>query len=221
MLIRPSGAGSKDEAAADQIRDELLYTGVLSVALVGPPGAGKTSVLHATLSRLNASMRLAAIVLNPAAGRDVARLAPVCDRAIPVESAAPDAGRVRDVLQNTGLWTTDVLFIETLGGIAGAPAFGQDATVAVLSAGGGDDKAAEYEQLVGHSQLVLLNQTDLVPHVTFNRRRFLDDVRQINPRARVLEISAVTGAGFDPWLTWVSQCRQQKLERSKESVGFC
>ena len=220
MLIRPSHP-SKDETAANQIQDELLYTGVLSVALVGPPGAGKTSLLETTLKNLNGSLRVATIVLNPAAERDTARLAGVCDRSIAIDAAAPDAGRVRDVLQNTGLWTTDVLFIETLGGIAGAPQFGQDATVTVLSVTGGDDKAAEYEQLVAHSKVVVLNQVDLAPHVNFNHRRFHSDLQRINSHARVFEISATTGAGHEPWLQWITDCRAQKLERSKESIGFC
>ena len=116
---------------------------------------------------------------------------------------------------------TDVLFIETLGGIAGAPQFGQDATVTVLSVTGGDDKAAEYEQLVSHSKIVLLNQIDLSPHVTFNRRRFLGDLHRINPHAKLLELSASTGTGLDPWLQWITDGRAQKLERSKESIGFC
>jgi hydrogenase nickel incorporation protein HypB len=221
MLIRPSTAASKDETAANQIQDELLYTGVLSVALVGPPGAGKTAVMRATLEKLSGAMRLAAIVLNPAAERDVARLAAVCDRAIAIDVATPDVGRVRDVLQNTGLWTTDVLFIESIGGIAGAPHFGQDLTVTVLSVGGGDDKAAEYEQLIARSQVVLLNQIDLARHVDFNRRRFLDDLRRINPKANVFEVSATHRTGLDAWVAWLTAGRIQKLERSRESIGFC
>ena len=51
--------------------------------------------------------------------------------------------------------------------------------------------------------LVLLNKVDLLPHLSFDVGRFVAHLRTVNPRARVLEVSATRGDGLSEWYRWL------------------
>jgi len=143
-----SEASSDNEISAMQIRQTLTAARILSVAMIGPPGAGKTALLEATARQLRGEKGVLIIVANPAADRDVERLSRYCDHVRPINTAVPTAEAVRAVLGSAPLDEIDIVFIESVGGITGAPELGQDLTVAVLAVTGGDDKYAEYANLV-------------------------------------------------------------------------
>src|SRR5262249_16821790 len=113
-------------------------------------------------------------------------------------------------MERIKLAETDVVFIETLGGIAGTPDFGQDATVAVLAVSGGDDKAAEYAKLLSGSQALILTKSHLRPTLVFPPGAFRADLRRINPQAELIELSAFENTGLDRWSNWLEHARQQK-----------
>jgi hydrogenase nickel incorporation protein HypB len=50
---------------------------------------------------------------------------------------------------------------------------------------------------------VLLNKIDLLPHVSFEVDRCIDYLHQVNPEARVLQVSATSGQGMDLWYEWL------------------
>lgn len=196
--------------AALRIREALLGAKALAIALVGPPGAGKTSILELTMRCLRGKARTAAIVVNPSADRDAERLLRYCGHVEAIHSPTADPSELWSAIERVDLSHTDYLFIETLGGISGVPDFGQDATVAVMSVSGGDDKAATYANLVKGSQAVILSKIELHSQVTFNRDTFRKDVQRISPNAGLMELSAFVEVGFDNWLNWLDQRRQEK-----------
>jgi hydrogenase nickel incorporation protein HypB len=67
---------------------------------------------------------------------------------------------------------------------------------------------------VYESSLLILNQIDLLPYVPFDLPLFRDDVRRLKPGARLVELSAATGAGVEQWDDWLIQVMQQKLTPS-------
>jgi hydrogenase nickel incorporation protein HypB len=203
-------SATKDDLAAMQNRQALRKANVLAVALVGPPGAGKTALLEATARQLRGHAKVAVITVNPAAERDADRVSRYCDQVQAVKAAAPDARAIRPAIQRLDLARTEVLFIESLGGISGPPDFGQDATVSVLAVSGGDDKAAEYASLLTGSQALILSKAELQRHVIFDRGAFRSDVRRINPLAELMEISAFENSGLNRWLAWLDRRRQEK-----------
>jgi len=198
------------DMAAIQNRMDLIKHNVLTVAVVGPPGAGKTALLEATARQLRENARVAVITVNPAADRDANRVSRYCDQVEAVKIGNPDAASIRPALRRLKLDRTDVLFIESLGGINGAPNLGQDVTVAVLAVSGGDDKAAEYADLLLQSKLLLLGKCELQRHVMFDRGAFRADVRRINPMLEMIEVSAFENTGLNRWLAWLDRRRQVK-----------
>jgi hydrogenase nickel incorporation protein HypB len=202
--IAPAG-----EPAAVKNREAFKEAKVLAVALVGPPGAGKTALIEATARQLRGHMRVAVITVNPAADRDANRVSRYCDQVQAVNTTTPDAATIAPAVQNLDLKHTDILFIESFGGISGAPDFGQDVTVTVLSVAGGDDKAAEYASLLSRSQALILSKCELRRHVMFDRGAFRADARRINPIADLLEVSAFENTGLGRWLHWLDLHRQK------------
>jgi hydrogenase nickel incorporation protein HypB len=55
------------------------------------------------------------------------------------------------------------------------------------------------------AEIVLLNKIDLLPHVTFDVARFVEDARAVRPGVTVLEVSASTGAGLARWYAWLRE----------------
>ena len=50
---------------------------------------------------------------------------------------------------------------------------------------------------------MILNKVDLLPYVPFNVARCLEFVRQVNPRLRVILVSALRGDGLEEWYDWI------------------
>jgi hydrogenase nickel incorporation protein HypB len=50
---------------------------------------------------------------------------------------------------------------------------------------------------------LILNKIDLLPYVPFDIARCLEFVRQVNPRLRVIPVSALRGDGLDEWYDWI------------------
>jgi len=77
----------------------------------------------------------------------------------------------------------------------------------------GDDKAAKHPPLVCLSDVLLLNKTDLLPHVPFCLERFRSDVHRLNPHVQLMELS-VLQQQIDPWIGWLSDRVKPALENS-------
>jgi len=201
---------SNNGSATRRIREELDRHHVLAVALVGPPGAGKTAVIEATARHLKGRAKVAIIVANPAAERDADRVSRYCSHVEGIKTHVPDAPAILAALHKFDLAHIDILIFESAGGITGVPKLGQDQTVTVLSVSGGDDKAAEYDKLVAGSSVVLLSKADLQRHVLFDKGAFRADVRKINPDALFMELSAFESSGLPRWIAWLDAKRFEK-----------
>ena len=67
----------------------------------------------------------------------------------------------------------------------------------------GADKPAKYPHMFRTADLVLVNKVDLLPYVDFDPQRCVAAIRRINPGARVLLVSATSGAGLADWYAWL------------------
>jgi len=200
---------ANDEIAA-VTRDELARRGIFAIDLIGAPGSGKTALLEATLQLLKGRRRPAVLVGDLATRRDGDRLARWCDRVVQIstgEGCHLEATQVRDALRQVDLEGVDLLFIENVGNLICPVGFdlGQTAKVGMFSLTEGDDKAAKHPYLVTAADLLLLNKIDLAPHLSFDRVGFEADVRLLNPRVPMLEVSATSGQGLDGWIAWIDR----------------
>ncbi len=195
-----------DEVAAIN-RHHLAAAGVHTVNLIGGPGCGKTTLLEATLRQLSDEMQIGVLVGDLTTSRDGERLARWTPHVIQINTGRGchlDANQVRQGLSRLPLQELDLLIIENVGNMICPVGFdlGQHQTVGMFSVTAGDDKAAKHPYLVTSASLLLLNKTDLAPHVPFDLPLFRNDIQQLNPRVELLEIAAVNQA-IAPWLDWL------------------
>ena len=142
--------------------------------------------------------------------RDGDRLARWCDQVVQISTGQGchlEANQVRDAMGQIDLGRVDLLFIENVGNLICPVGFdlGQASKVGLFSLTEGDDKAAKHPYLVEAADLLLLNKIDLLPHVSFDRSGFAADVRLLNPRVPILDVSATTGEGLDAWIAWLDR----------------
>lgn len=98
-----------------------------------------------------------------------------------------------------------ILFIENVGNLV-CPALwdlGEAAKVAILSVTEGEDKPLKYPDMFAAASLMILTKTDLLPHLDFDVERCLEYAHRVNPRLRVIQLSARDGSGMQAWLDWL------------------
>jgi hydrogenase nickel incorporation protein HypB len=100
-----------------------------------------------------------------------------------------------------------LVFIENVGNLVCPALFdlGETTRVVVASVTEGDDKPLKYPHMFRACDVLVLNKIDLLPHVEFDRDRFLEYVRMVNPRARVFPLSATRGDGLQEWCSWLQE----------------
>jgi hydrogenase nickel incorporation protein HypB len=208
-----------NDEVAEINRQEFRRAGVFVVDVLGAPGCGKTALIERTIQALSPGTRVGVIVGDLATQRDADRIARHTEQVVQVNTGKTchlEANHVRRALRDVDLKRLDLLFIENVGNLICPVGFdlGQDVKVGMFSVSGGDDKAAKHPYLVYESSLLILNQIDLLPYVPFDLPLFRDDVRRLKPGARLVELSAATGAGVEQWDDWLIQVMQQKLTPS-------
>ncbi|QJW94948.1 hydrogenase nickel incorporation protein HypB [Frigoriglobus tundricola] len=200
----------KNDRLADYNRGWLAGRGVLALNLVSSPGAGKTALLERTLRDLAGTVPMSVIEGDQETDLDAQRIRAAGGRAVQLNTGAGchlDAAMVARGLAELDPPVRSVVFIENVGNLVCPALFdlGERAKVVVCSVTEGDDKPLKYPHMFRAGALVLLNKTDLPPYVPFDPARFRDGVRQLNPAARVIAVSALRGEGLAEWYDWVRE----------------
>jgi hydrogenase nickel incorporation protein HypB len=197
--------------------------GVLALNLMSSPGAGKTSLLEATIRALDGRLKVAVIEGDLATENDAARIRACGVPAVQITTGSAchlDAQMVHDALHGLPLAGLDVLFIENVGNLVCPASFdlGQHRNVTLLSVPEGDDKPAKYPVMFRAADLALITKTDLLAYITeFSVERAHAALRQIGFGGETIELTNRGGAGFTAWLAWLE--RALTLQRDRAARG--
>ncbi len=192
--------------------------GVFALNLVSSPGSGKTTLLARTVQALRAEFPVAVIGGDQQTANDAERIRAAGAPALQINTGKGchlDAHGIGHALERLPLPEHGVLFIENVGNLVCPADFdlGEAFKVVVLSVTEGEDKPLKYPNMFAASSLMLLNKTDLLPHLDFDVVRCLDYARRVNPEIEILQLSARTGEGMDAWLDWLRQGQRSALAR--------
>lgn len=201
--------GANDEVALDN-RKLLDEHNTHAINIMASPGAGKTSLIVSTIEALKGRRRVGAIEGDLASTVDTEKVQAAGVPAVQINTGGAchlDANQIHDALGEFPLDDVDLLFIENVGNMVCPVGFalGEHTRVAISSVPEGDDKPHKYPTIFANVDVLVINKTDLLPHLPFDTAEFRRLATSLNPDIRIFEISCVTGEGLDEWSEWLIQ----------------
>lgn len=212
---------ARNDDQAKHNRQHFDEHGLIAINLMSSPGAGKTSLLEATIDALGNQYRMGVIEGDLETENDADRIRA---KGVPVHQITTgsachlDAHMVHDVLHKFALNELDVLFIENVGNLVCPASFdlGQHRNVVLLSTTEGDDKPAKYPVMFRAADLVLLTKTDLLPVLDdFDPVRAESHLRNLASRAPLIRLSSRKKLNLQGWLEWLSLELGRQREQSR------
>ncbi len=199
---------AKNDAYAALNRTRFHESQTFTVNFVSSPGSGKTALLVRIITELQDRWPIAVIEGDQQTSRDAERIRTTGVRAVQINTGKGchlDAHMVGHALDQFPRVTGGLLFIENVGNLVCPAAFdlGEASRVVVLSVTEGEDKPLKYPDMFAASDLMLLNKSDLLPHLDFDVSACMAAALRVNPRIQILTVSARTGEGFAALCAWI------------------
>ena len=198
-----------NDAVAARVRGRMKAAGVCFVNIMASPGAGKTTLLKRTIESLP-EYKIGVMEADVDSDVDAAALAQTGAKVIQLHTGGlchMDADMTLRGLERFGTEGLDLVFLENVGNLVCPAEFdvGADLNVMLLSVPEGDDKPLKYPLMFTVSQAALISKMDVAPVFDFDLDRFRENIAPINPEMTVIPLSAVTGEGFEAWLTYLKE----------------
>jgi len=200
----------RNQHRAEEVRKMLLSKKLLMVNIISSPGAGKTTLLERTCEVLGPKFRIGVIEGDITTDRDAQRLKKYNIPIVVINTEGGchlDSHSIFKVLDSFDLDNLDVLFVENVGNLICPSQFdlGENFKIAVVSTTEGDDKPEKYPMLFREARAVILNKIDLIPYTNFNLTDFKSDLKMINARVSLFEVSCTRGDGLEMWFDWIGE----------------
>jgi hydrogenase nickel incorporation protein HypB len=193
---------------AERNRGWLDGRHILALNLVSSPGAGKTTLLERTIRELGDDFPVSVVEGDQETTFDAERIRATGCRTVQVNTGTGchlEADMLSRALKDLDPPMHSLLMIENVGNLVCPALFdlGEQAKVVILSVTEGADKPLKYPHMFRASSLMVINKTDLLPHVDFDVDQCIEYARRVNPDIEVLRLSATTGEGMEDWCAWL------------------
>ncbi len=199
---------SANDRIAAQNRAIFDEAGVIAFNFMASPGAGKTSLIEQTVSRLLPRMNLAVIDGDIATNFDADRAQAAGALAVQINTGGEchlDAVMLNSALKQMDLTGIDMVIVENVGNLVCPASFqlGTHKSILIASIPEGDDKPYKYPGMYRGVDALVINKIDLLPYVPFNMEFFRKGVEILNPGLVTFPVSCRTGEGLNSWLEWL------------------
>lgn len=200
---------------ADENRELMRQKGIYVLDLLASPGAGKTSLILATIKALKDRYRIAVIEGDIASDVDAVKIRETGIPAVQINTGGAchlEAAMVAHALDAFDLDALDLIIIENVGNLVCPTDFdlGEDAKVMLLSVPEGHDKPLKYPGVFQTARAVILSKTDTLPYFDFNEPAFRQSVAELNPHAVLFPLSVTENRGISAWEQWLSRQIEEK-----------
>lgn len=200
---------SNDEDA-NKLREELKRSKTFLLNLMSSPGAGKTTTLSQTISKLKDKYRIGVMEADIDSDVDALKIQETGVKTIQLHTGGMchlDADMTRQGINALGVEDVDFAILENVGNLVCPAEFdtGSTKNAMILSVPEGDDKPLKYPLMFSICDVVLINKIDVMPYFNFDLEKCKEYVWMRNPKAKIIPICAKTGEGFDEWISWLSE----------------
>jgi hydrogenase nickel incorporation protein HypB len=201
----------ENDLLARQLRGRFEEAGLIVISFVSSPGSGKTTFLENVMTRLNDRLRVAALVGDLATENDALRLRRACPRVKQIVTGTVchlDAKMIATALAEWHLEDLDLLLIENVGNLVCPSSYdlGEAMRVVLLSATEGEDKPLKYPTIFNTADVAILTKMDLADAVEFDRATALENINNVRPGMKVLEVSSKSGQGMADAVKLIEDC---------------
>jgi len=179
------------------------------------PGSGKTTLIEQTIRGLSPKIKIAVIEGDIQSTFDAEKIATTGVPVVQINTGGAchlDANMIHETFKQFNFQDLDLLIIENVGNLVCPAEFnvGEDFKVMLLSIPEGDDKPIKYPLMFHESSVLLINKIDLLPFIECDIAKIHQEVRKINSRIEIFEVSGKTKQGLDAWFDWLKKKIKEK-----------
>jgi len=195
---------------ADLLREELKKGKTFLLNLMSSPGSGKTETILRTIEALKDEMSIGVLEADIDSDVDAHTVAKTGTKVIQLHTGGMchlDADMTKQGLSGLGTQGVDFVILENVGNLVCPAEFdtGASKNAMILSVPEGDDKPLKYPLMFSIVDVLLINKIDALGLglFNFNLEAVKERVKKLNPKIRVIPISAKTGEGIGEWTDWI------------------
>jgi len=200
-----------NELEADELRGSLAMKGTCMINVMSSPGSGKTTALSAVINRLKDELKIGVMDVDIETSLDAKKVSDLTGvRTLQIHNGGLchiDAEMTTRAVNEFGADDLDLLILENIGNLVCPAEFdtGAHANMMILSVPEGDDKPLKYPLMFSVCDLVLISKIDTIDYFDFNYEQAVKNILDLNPKAKILPISAKTGEGMDEFADWIRE----------------
>jgi hydrogenase nickel incorporation protein HypB len=193
---------------AAKLREELRRSGTFLLNLMSSPGSGKTTTVVRTIEALKNELHIGVVEADVDSDVDARTVAASGAKVIQVHTGGMchmDANMTSMGLHGMDIAGLDFVILENIGNLLCPAEFdtGASKNAMILSVPEGDDKPLKYPLMFSIVDVLLVNKIDAISFFDFNMEALRERVTKLNPKVKIIPISAKTGEGIAEWADWV------------------
>ena len=189
--------------AADELRERLSEKKVTMLNVMSSPGSGKTTLLSDVINRIKDQYKIGVMDAQKVADKTGVPSIQIHNGGL----CHIDAEMTTRAIDEFGVDDFDLLFLENIGNLVCPAEFdtGSHKNLMILSVPEGDDKPLKYPLMFSVCDLVLISKIDTLDYFDFDIEKAKENIKNLNPNATILCVSAKSGEGMDEFVDWLKE----------------
>ena len=192
---------------AQKNREYFESNHIMALNFVSSPGAGKTTLLVQTISHLKNKFSFSVIEGDQQTLNDAERIKATGVPVVQVNTGDGchlDSNMIFKAITSLEIPRFSILAIENVGNLVCPAMFdlGESKRIVIISVTEGEDKPLKYPNMFASADVCVISKIDLLPHLSFEFKKLIENIKTINPNIRIIEYSALQLE--DQWNTWLT-----------------